>query len=229
MPRKVVTFVIATTIFFVTPAQADDQGNFYVGAGLGFVFAGNTRANGVFTSTGTAFDGKRLGTVSDDAAKGDFDSGFSPTLTVGYDMGDRSYGRLRFEAELFTQKADTDKYTGEFEGSPIDPPGKVNTTMTGVVLNALYGIGRFSSVQPYVYAGYGLAKAETEYDFQGEGQVKIDGSVAVLQAGFGVDIPFNDRTAFDLKYRFRRAGLNEGGLDTDIDAQILEFGVRYAF
>ncbi|EAQ97027.2 outer membrane protein [Congregibacter litoralis] len=101
--------------------------------------------------------------------------------------------------------------------------------MSGLVLNALYDIGQFSNVTPYFLLGYGRASVDTKYDFPNRGRAEIDGSSEIIQAGFGADIFFDERTTFDVKYRFRRAGLNAGGLDADIDAHILERGIRYAF
>lgn len=231
MSRVFVTVATTTILLAIAPAQAQEQGNFYLGGDLGFVFTGNTRSDGVFTSTGTMFDGQRLGPAPGETAKGNFDSGLTTSVIVGYDLGKRRYGRLRFEGELFYQTADADKYIGELDGSELNPPGRVDTTMVGVVGNILYDIGRLGSVTPYFYAGFGQAKIDTKYDFPGRGQVQIDGSSSsgVLQAGFGADIPYNERMTFDVKYRFRRAGLNENGQDTDIDTQIFQVGIRYAF
>jgi len=97
------------------------------------------------------------------------------------------------------------------------------------VLNALFVIGEYGGVKPYGFVGYGRANAETRFDFQDRGTANVDGNVQILQAGFGADIPLNDRMYFDVKYRFRRAGLNENGLDTDIDANTLEVGMRFPF
>ena len=235
MSRIFVTVATATILLAIAPAQAQEQeqeqGNFYYGGDLGFVFTGNTRSDGVFTSTGSIFDGQRLGPAPSQTAKGNFGSGLTTSVIVGYDMGKRRFGRFRFEGELFYQRANTDKYIGELDGSELIPPGLVDTTMFGAVANVLYDIGKFGSVTPYIYAGFGHAKIETKYDFPGRGQVQIDGnsSSGVLQAGFGADFPYNERMTFDLKYRFRRAGLNENGQDTDTDTQILQVGIRYAF
>lgn len=228
MSRVLHTALIATVLSINATAQAQDKGNFYIGAGLGVVFAGNTRADGVFTSTGSILDGERLGPEPGKTAEGKFDLSPTTSLTFGYDMGKRRYGRFRFEGELFFQKADTSDYQGLLGGVEISPAGSVDTTMSGLVLNALYDIRQFGRVTPYVYLGIGTANAETAYNFQDRGQVTVDGNVQVLQGGFGADIPYDERTTFNLKYRFRRAGLNEAGLDTDIDANIIEFGIRYA-
>ena len=231
MSKLLIAVATATTLLSIMPtqAQAQDQGSFYVGGGLGLVFGGNTRADGIFSSTGSVFDGQRLGPEPGSTARGNFDSSPATRLTLGYDLGERRFGRFRFEGELFYQKADTNKYSGELNGSELNPAGQVNTAMSGVAVNALYDIGDFSRVQPYVYLGYGYAKVKTQYNFSGLGQVEISGNSEILQAGFGVEVPFNERTSFDLRYRFRRAGLNEGGLDTDIDANTIELGIRYTF
>lgn len=230
MSKKIVTIAIAislqTSAFSVT---AEDQGQFYVGGSAGLVLGGNTRADGVFTSTGSAFDGQRLGPVPGETAKGQFDPSLTTNMTFGYDMGKRRYGQLRFEGELFYQKADTDKYRGELNGTELNPVGRVDTSMSGIVVNAIYGFGKSSRVTPFVYLGFGHANVDMSYNFPDRGTVKIDGSSEIIQGGFGVDYTYNERTTFDLKYRFRRAGLNDSGLDADIDAQSIEFGVRYAF
>lgn len=231
MSRIFVTAAAATILLAVAPAQAQEKGNFYVGGDLGYVFTGNTRSDGVFTDTGTIFDGQRLGPEPGKTAKGNFKSGLATTLIIGYDLGKRRYGRFRFEGEFVYQNAEADKYLGELDGTELDPPGRVDTTITGVVLNVLYDIGNFSRVKPYVHLGFGQGKVETKFDFPTRGQVTIDGkpSTGILQAGFGADIPINERTSVDVKYRFRRAGLNENGMDTDVDAQLLQVGFRYAF
>ena len=77
--------------------------------------------------------------------------------------------------------------------------------------------------------GYGQAKVETKYDFGDQGRVTIDGTSEVIQGGFGANIPLDENKTLDFKYRFRRTGLNENGLDADIDAHILEVGIRYPF
>lgn len=231
MSRVFVIVATATLCSTITSVRAQEQGGFYVGADLGYVFAGNTRSDGVFTGTGSMFDGQRLGPAPEQTAKGTFDSGLTASLTVGYDLGMRRFGRLRFEGEFLRQNADTDRYNGELDGTDLTPPGRVDTTMTGVVLNILYSIGQFGAVRPYIYGGIGQGRIETKYDFPGRGQVEIDGSpsTGILQAGLGVDIPLKERMTLDLKYRFRRAGLNEGGQDTDIDTNIFQVGIRYAF
>ncbi len=114
-------------------------------------------------------------------------------------------------------------------GIDLNPDGRVGTTMSGVAVNAIYGFGKSSRVTPFVYLGYGRANVDMKYNFPERGLVNIDGSSEVIQGGFGVDFVYNERTTFDLKYRFRRAGLSDGGLDADIDAQSIEFGIRYAF
>ncbi|MDE0006207.1 MAG: outer membrane beta-barrel protein [Rhodospirillaceae bacterium] len=230
MPRIFATVVTATILLAIAPAQAQENGSFYAGGDLGLVFSGNTRTDGVFTGTGSPFDGQRLGPEPGQTAKGIWDSGLTTGVTVGYDMGSRRFGRFRFEGEYFHQKADTENYNGELDGSVLNPAGRVDTTMTGVVANVLYSFGEFAAVRPYAYFGYGRAKIDTKYDFPNRGQVAIDGGgSAVLQGGFGADIPLNERTTVDLKYRFRRSGFNEWGLDTDIDTHILQAGIRFAF
>ena len=231
MSRILVTVATVAILSTITPAKAQEQGSFYVGGDLGFVFTGNTRSDGVFTSTGSIFDGQRLGPAPGQTAKGNFDSGLTTSVIVGYDLGKRRYGRFRFEGELFYQTADTDKYIGELDGSELNPVGSVETTMVGLVGSVLYDIGEIGAVRPYIFAGFGQGRIETKYDFPGRGQVQVDGksSSGVLQAGFGVDIPYNERMTFDAKYRFRRAGLNENGQDTDTDTQIFQVGIRYAF
>lgn len=223
--------VVATTTFFlaVLPAQAQEQGTFYFGGGGGFVLSGNTRADGVFEGTGTTLDGQRLGPEPGQTAKGNFDPSVTANFTVGYDMGKRRFGRFRFEAELFYQKADTGTYRGELNGTDLNPAGQVDTTITGGVFNALYDLGTFGRVTPYALLGYGLAKVDTKYNFGDAGRVNVDGSSEVIQGGFGANMPLENGNILDLKYRFRRAGLNESGLDTDIDAHILEVGIRYPF
>lgn len=229
MSRLSITLVIATFFFSISSAQAQEQSNFYFGGGIGVVFDGNTRSDGVFTGTGTILDGQRLGPEPGKTAKGSFDPSPTVNVTFGYDMGKRRFGRWRFEGELFYQKADSSAYKGLLDGVELDPVGSVSTTELGVVLNALFDIGEYAGVKPFGYVGYGRANAETEFDFQDRGAATVDGNVQILQAGFGASIPFNDRMYFDVKYRFRRAGLNENGLDTDIDANILEVGMRYPF
>jgi opacity protein-like surface antigen len=221
--------VVATTTFLlaIAPAQAQEQGSFYFGGGGGFVLSGNTRADGVFSGTGSTLDGQRLGPAPGKTAKGNFDPSLTANFTVGYDMGKRRFGRFRFEGELFYQKADTDNYKGELNGSDLNPAGQVNTSMMGGVVNALYDLGQFGSVTPYTFLGFGFAQIDTKYDFQGTGRVDIDGSSEVIQGGFGANMPFGDGKTLDMKYRFRRAGLNESGLDIDIDAHILEVGIRW--
>jgi len=229
MTRLFVAIATATTLLSFAPAHAQDDGGWYVGGGVGLTFGGNTRSDGIFTSTGSVFDGQRLGPAPGSTAEGKFDSSPTVRATLGYDVATGRFKKFRFEAELFNQEADTDQYAGELNGMDIDPVGTVNTTMSGVVLNVIYDIGNFSSVQPYIYAGQGFANVDTDYNFPGRGQVAISGSTSIIQAGLGVDIPFNDRTSFDVRYRFRRAGINEGGLDTDIDANTLQLGIRYNF
>lgn len=222
-------FVVATTNLFlaVSPVQAQEQGSFYFGGGGGFVVSGNTRADGVFSGTGTTFDGQRIGPEPGKTAQGYFDPGPTANLIVGYDLGKRRFGRFRFEAELLYQKADTDKYKGELNGSDLNPVGQVNTSMVGGVANMLYDLGKFGKVTPYTFLGYGFAKTETKYNFRDLGRVDVDGSTVIIQGGFGTSIPLGENKTLDMKYRFRRTGLNESGLDTDIDANILEVGIRY--
>lgn len=231
MSRLLTAITTATFLLTTVPAQAQEEGGFYIGGDLGYVFTGNTRSDGVFTSTGTMFDGQRLGPAPGQTAKGNFKSGLATTLIVGYDLGNRRFGRFRFEGELLHQNAEADNYIGELDGSDLSPPGRVDTTITGVTLNVLYDIGQFGRVQPYVHVGFGQGTVETKFNFPTRGQVTIDGtpSTGILQAGFGADIPVNERTSIDVKYRFRRAGLNENGMDTDVDAQLLQVGFRYAF
>ena len=224
-------FAVATTItsFTIAPAQSQTLENFYIGGNAGFVFAGNTRADGIFSSTGSTFDGQRLGPAPGDTAEGNFDPSFTANLTFGYDFGKRRFGRLRLEGELFIQNADTDSYEGELNGSALEPVGEVETTMAGVAVNAVYDFFQISRVTPYAFLGIGRANVDTTYIFPGRGRVDVDGTSEILQGGFGANIPLRDRTLLDLKYRFRRAGLNEAGLDADIDAHIVEIGVRYSF
>jgi len=211
----------------ITPTQAQEKGDFYVGGGLGFVVAGNTRADGVFSSTGSTFDGQRLGPEPGETASGKFNISPTFSVTVGYDLGKRRFGRFRVEGEVFHQKADTDSYTGLLDGSQLNPAGTVNTTMVGIAVNALYDLPEIAGTTPYVFLGLGRAQVDTNYDFPGRGGVDVDGRSEIIQGGFGTSIAFKERMDIDLKYRFRRAGLNEGGLDTDIDAHILEVGIRY--
>lgn len=229
MPRLSIVLAIATSFFSLSSAQAQEKSKFYFGGGIGVVFDGNTRSDGVFADTGTSLDGQRLGPEPGETAKGFFDPSPTINVTFGYDMGKRRFGRWRFEGELFYQEADSSAYKGLLDGVELDPVGSVSTTELGVVLNALFDIGEFAGVTPFGYVGYGRANAETKFDFQGRGAATVDGNVQILQAGFGASIPFNDRMYFDVKYRFRRAGLNENGQDTDIDANILEVGMRYPF
>ena len=221
--------LVAATSILVTssPVRAQNNGEFYVGGGVGIVLAGNTRADGVFESTGTILDGQRIGPEPGKTASGNFDPGFSPSLRVGYDMGERRFGRLRFEGELFFQQADAGKYTGELNGVELNPAGKTDTSSYGVVLSALYGVGEFGRMKPYIHLGLGQAQIEMSYNFQDLGQTDIDGSSQVISAGFGANFSFKKGSLIDLRYRFRRAGLNESGLDADIDAHILEAGIYY--
>lgn len=229
MSGKFVAVTIAVLLLGSTPARAQQQDGFYIGGSAGAVFAGNTRADGIFTSTGTILDGQRLGPEPGKTARGKFDPSLTTSVALGYDFGQRRYGRFRIEGELFYQKADTDKYEGILNGSDLNPAGRVDTSMSGLALNGYYHFGEYSGLSPYVYIGFGRANSDTKYDFQGQGKASIDGSSELYQGGFGAEYSYNDRTTFDLKYRFRRAGLNERGLDTDIDAQGLEFGIRFAF
>ncbi len=215
------TFVLATPF-----SQAKEWGEFYAGGGIGVVFAGNTRADGVFESTGTPLDGQRLGPMPGETAKGYFDSSLATSLTIGYKLADT---RLRFEGEWFYQNADTKKYKGILNGNELNPAGQVATNISGIVLNALYDFEEFYNIKPYIYLGFGQASVETEYDFRDEGRVDIDGNSQIIQGGVGMELFQIESMTFDVKYRFRRAGLNEDGLDADIDAQILELGIRFAF
>ncbi|EAQ97026.1 secreted protein [Congregibacter litoralis] len=114
--RTYLALLVTAPLMAPVMAQAEDRGRFYVGAGGGVVFAGNTRADGVFTGTGSSLDGQRLGPKPGSTAKGDFDASPTVNLTLGYDFGKQRYGRLRLEGELFYQQADTDNYKGELDG-----------------------------------------------------------------------------------------------------------------
>lgn len=227
--RSFLVLATAALFYVAIPAQAQERGSFYFGGGGGLVLSGNTRADGVFEGTGTTLDGQRIGPEPGQTAKGNFDPSLTANVTVGYDMGRRSFGRFRFEAELFYQKADTGSYRGELNGIDLNPAAEVKTSTMGGVLNALYDIGEFGRVTPYAFLGYGMAKIGTKYDFGDTGRVDVDGSSEVIQGGFGANLPLGPSKQLDLKYRFRRVGLNESGLDTDIDAHILEIGIRYPF
>ena len=229
VPPSLAVIATATILLAINPSHAQESGSFYFGGGGGFVLSGNTRADGVFDSTGTALDGQRLGPEPGTTAKGWFDPSLTANAIIGYDLGKRRFGRFRFEGELFYQKADTGSYNGELNGSDLNPAGQVDTTAIGGTVNALYDVGQFGNVAPYIFLGYGQAKVETKYDFGDQGRVTIDGTSEVIQGGFGANIPLDENKTLDFKYRFRRAGLNENGLDADIDAHILEIGIRYPF
>ncbi len=237
---KLFIAIIATTVLFLAnaPAQAQVLGGFYVGGGLGAVVAGNTRTDGVFTDTGSVLDGQRLGLEPGDAALGKFDPSFTTNAIAGYDFGKRRFGRFRVEGELFSQTANTTEYEGLLNGTDIDPAGQVDTTLSGFTGNVLYDIVPIGNVAPYIFLGFGFGTAETDFDFTDRGAVTVDDDVQVITAGFGTDISLNglgvnnaiiERSFLDLKFRFRRAGMNVAGLDTDIDTFGLELGLRYKF
>lgn len=215
---SVITLVI---VAWGAPVIAQDQRGLYIGVAGGLVFGGETRGNGDISSPDSELDGQPLGT-SDTAAKGQFDSSLSTSFTAGYDMGS-----FRVEGELFYQKADTDDYQGLLDGTTIDPPGQVNTSLLGVAANVAYDIGQFGIIRPYVTLGVGQAKVDTKYVFPTRGEIQTNGNSIVFQGGFGMDISYTDNTTIDVKYRFRRVGTNEKGIDGDFDSSILEVGIRY--
>lgn len=228
MCRGFIITAFAAILAWGAPGHAQDQGGFYVGGALGMVVGGETRNNGNIKSTGTVLDGVALGTKKS-STKGGFDTSLSTNATIGYEMG-----KLRFEGELFYQDADTDQLKGLIDGSAINPPAQVNATLLGVAANVAYNIGEFNigdfgALRPYVTLGVGQANVEAEYVFPTRGRVRVDGNSIVYQGGFGVDMSYNERTTFDLKYRFRRVGINEKGIDGDFDSYILEAGLRYRF
>lgn len=224
------TIMFATSVIAMAPAlvQAKELGGLYLGAGIGTALSGNTRADGVFTSTGTSLDGQRLGPEPGKTAKGNFDSSLSASLIAGYDLGERKYGRARLEAEIFNQQANTDKFEGELNGSELNPAGQVSTKISGFVVSAAYDVLQISSATIYGQIGLGKGNVDVEYDFLEQGgKAKISGGSEIIQAGFGVDMPYSEQLTIDFKYRFRRAGLNENGIDVDVDTHVLELGGRF--
>lgn len=197
-----VAFAALSTI---TPAQAEEANNWYFSGALGL-------------------------TITQDAdyeaspLTGDFelDNALNISVALGRQITDHILGEL----ELSHRKADMDSLTVDGVGS-AEVGGDLTTT--ALMLNGYVDLMPEKSFTPYLSAGLGIARHDSEVSGGGI-TVSGDDTVFAYQLGAGVNYDMASRTELFGGYRY--FGTSDADFDTleaEYGAHELRVGVRYKF
>jgi len=153
-----------------------------------------------------------------------YDTGWTLGAAVGY-----RFNNVRVEGELSYQKNDADQLSQMGDISDM----KGDATSTALLVNGYYDFANESAFTPYISAGLGYAKVETN-DMNVVGSsgsdFNEDDGVFAYQVGAGVGYAVNENVTLDLKYRYFATE------DAELDTSEVEFashnflvGIRYNF
>ena len=161
---------------------------------------------------------------------------------IGYQYEANSVGALRIEAEYLT--TDNDVTGVNFNNNIFSGANVAGSLETqSVFINAIQSFGA-GAVQPYVGAGIGYTKVESDTAYNPTLSASINDSDSTFSYQFlaGLDIPFSERFTGFAEYRYvdvgdidlDRRGGGPGGVATTSQSGDLSFdafavGLRYQF
>jgi opacity protein-like surface antigen len=164
----------------------------------------------------------------------------APGVTMTYESdkglafgvaGGYNFGTTRIEGEIAYQKNDLDKVSVSGIPGSVDLTG--DTSNLALLLNGYYDFQNDSAFTPFISAGLGFAKIDvSDITLVGFGPLtnSDDDTVFAYQIGVGAGYAINEKTTFDVKYRYF------GTSDPDFDTTSVEYsshnfyaGVRVAF
>lgn len=199
------------TIALLMPvaAKADTHEGFYLGAGVGGSFAGDSE----FETGGTTNDVE-------------YNAGFAGFLTGGYQFANN----WRVQAELAARNNDVDQITGTGAAAPFT--GDVN--IYSLMADAIYGIPTGTKFTPYIGAGAGIAWANADSVATALTTTVDDNDTAFAYQGIaGIEYDVTENLKADLGYRyFRTADLEFSTAaattaDADYENHTITLGLRY--
>jgi outer membrane protein OmpA-like peptidoglycan-associated protein len=201
--------VAAAALLMPVAAKADTHDGFYLGAGVGMGFAGDSE----FESGATTNDVELNG-------------GFAGFLTGGYQFSNN----WRVQAEFGMRQNDVDEITGAGAAAPFD--GDIN--VYSLMADAIYGIPTGTKFTPYIGAGAGLAWVNADSVATVLGTTVDDNDTAFAYQGIaGIEYDVTDNLKADLAYRyFRTADLEfDSAVPSTVDANYenhtITLGLRY--
>ena len=125
------------------------------------------------------------------------DNGLGLGVAAGYGFANNT----RLEAELAYQKNDLDK--AQLRGAEVNLTG--DTSSLGLLLNGYYDFVNKSPWTPFVSAGLGLARVDSnDMNVPGSGiaNTNEDDTVFGFQVGAGVGYAVSGTVSLDVKYRY---------------------------
>jgi|GEM_PF-6100823 len=162
--------------------------------------------------------------------------------SIGYQFDANSAGTFRIEGEYLV--SDNDVTSVNFNNNVFSGANVAGSLETqSVFVNAIQSFGS-GAVQPYVGAGIGYTRVESDAAYNPTLSAVIDDSDSTFsyQLLAGLDIPFSERFTGFVEYRYvdvgnvdlNRVGGGPGGVATtsqsgDINVEAFGVGLRYQF
>ncbi|MFO1188350.1 MAG: outer membrane beta-barrel protein [Alphaproteobacteria bacterium] len=153
----------------------------------------------------------------------DFDLGYGVLGAVGY-----RFGQIRVEGELGFRDNNIDQISG---GN-----GSGDMTSLSAMLNAIYDLGDFAGVRPYIGAGIGWARVKLDNAaLAGTTLTNDSDSQFAYQGMIGFQVPLDTALSLDVGYRyfatldpdFRTVG--GAKFDSDYRSHMVMVGLTYSF
>ena len=177
MKKKFLAIAFCSTLLSVASISHSAEGP-YVSGSLGLAIASDSELT----------DSTAPGVTGDLES----DKGLALGIAAGYD-----FGNARLEGELAYQKNDMDKLSVTGPGGSVSGSVDGDTSSTALLLNGYYDFKNTSALTPFIGAGLGFAKIETDGDLGSD-----DDTVFAYQVGFGAGYAVNEKVTLDLKYRY---------------------------
>lgn len=164
-------------------------------------------------------------------------SGLGLGVALGYDFGNS----MRVEGEFAYQKNDLDKMTASYMGFSASLGLEGEATSTAFMVNGYYDFTNLSALTPFLGAGIGYAKVETEiteltgYEgIEGEEDLELAGSeddtALAYQVGAGIGWAVSETLTLDAKYRyFATEDLDFEGASLEYSSHNFYVGIRLGF
>jgi len=189
MKKTLFASIFVLLFGFSINAYSADQG-WYMSGNIGISRAAESGL-GLFTDA--ELEDLNVEDVPGSSAALKYDTGFVVGAAVGFD-----FGNYRIESELVYQMNDFDEITLSFTlpgvgtySNSQDVDG--DATSFALLLNGYYDFLEGRILRPFITAGAGMAKVDSDY---------ADDTVFAYQIGGGLCFEFSEKVIWDLRYRY---------------------------